>query len=39
MDEEEFDALQAALLQQMEADGEEFVVPDEGEGGLQGLIQ
>ena len=40
MDDEEFDELQAALLQQMEAEGEEFVIPNEEDQNLmQGFIQ
>ena len=41
MDDEEFDELQAALLQQMEAEGEEFVIPNEEDDQnlMQGFIQ
>lgn len=41
MDDEEFDELQAALLQQMEVEGDEFVIPNEEEDQnlMQGFIQ
>jgi hypothetical protein len=38
MNEEEFEAMQAALIQQMEAQGDEFVIPDEDRGIIDGFL-
>lgn len=38
MDEEQFEAMQAALIHQMEAEGEEFVVPDDNDPQMQALL-